>query len=139
MQCHDDVLKTRCLLDPVACNIELLWLLGSTNKELHNTQRMCTSNVEWRCHNNCKNPSGDKRKSDGMTKRRCSLQRPIQTEKETKLKIHTAQFETVQQERQDNKSGKTHGSGVALTESHETERKVNMIIGHCKPCGRNDH
>ena len=43
-------------------------------------------------------------------------------------KIHTAQFETVQQERQDNKSSKTYGSGVAFTERHETARKVNMIF-----------
>jgi hypothetical protein len=77
----NDVLKTpRCLLDPVACNIDLLWLLGSTHKELHNTQRMCTSNVEWRC-NNCKNPSGVIRKSDGTMMQPTS---PIQTEKETK-------------------------------------------------------
>ena len=37
------------------------------------------------------------------------------------------------------KSGKTYGSGVALTESDETARKVNMIIGQCKHCCRNDH
>ena len=43
------------------------------------------------------------------------------------------------QERQDNKSGKTCGSGVALTECHETARKVNTIIGQCKHCGQNDH
>ena len=37
------------------------------------------------------------------------------------------------------KSGKTYSSGVTLTESDETARKVNMIIGQWKHCCRNDH
>ena len=81
------------------------------------------------------------RKSDRTTMQPTKPGNPNGKGKETKRneKMHTTQFETVQQEMQDNKSGKTHGSGVALTEIHETERKVNMIIGHCKHCGRNDH
>jgi len=53
-------------------------------------------------------------------------------------KIHAARFETVKQERQDNKSGKTYGSGVALTrrEHQETRRKGTIVCNHC---GRNDH
>jgi hypothetical protein len=33
----------------------------------------------------------------------------------------------------------TYSSGVAPTESHETARKFNTIIGQCKHCNRNDH
>ena len=66
MQCRDDVQKTRCLRDLEAFSIEWLRLLGNTHKEQHNTQGMYTSNVECRCQH-CKNPSGDKKKSDEVT------------------------------------------------------------------------
>ena len=72
------------------------------------------------------------RKSDRMTMQPTKPGNPNGKGNETKKCIpHNL--------KQSNKKGKTHGSGVALTESHETERKVNMIIGHCKHCGRNDH
>ena len=66
MQCRDDVQKTRCLRDLEAFSIEWLRLLGNTHKEQHNIQGMYTSNVECRCQH-CKNPSGDKKKSDEVT------------------------------------------------------------------------
>jgi ribosomal protein L37AE/L43A len=52
-------------------------------------------------------------------------------------KIHAAQFGTVKQERQDNKSGKAYSSGVVLRrEQQETTRKGTNVCNHC---GRNDH
>ena len=52
-------------------------------------------------------------------------------------KIHAARFETVKQERQDNNSGKTSGSGVALRWEHQETRQKGMNV--CNHCGRNDH
>ena len=53
-------------------------------------------------------------------------------------KIHAARFETaVKQERQDDKSTKTYGSGVALRREHQETRRKGMNI--CNHCGHNDH
>jgi hypothetical protein len=86
---------------------------------------------------NCKNPSGNKRKSDGTTMQ--STQRNSNG-KENKTKIPAAQFETSRQERQVYKSGKTFRAGVALTGDPEVTttaiRKANV---QCKQCGHNDH
>ena len=54
-------------------------------------------------------------------------------------KIHAARFETVWQERQDKKSGKTCGAGVALTEEPEATTTIRKSNAQCKHCGRNDH
>ena len=118
MQCCDDVRKTRCLQDPEAFNIEWLRLLGNTIKEQHNTQGMYTSNVECRCQY-CNNPSGDKRKSDVVT---MEPTKRNSNEGENETKKHAARFETVKQERQDHKSGKTYSSGVAVRGERQLTR-----------------
>ena len=43
------------------------------------------------------------------------------------------------QERQDKKSGKTCGAGVALTEEPEATTTIRKSNAQCKHCGRNDH
>jgi len=45
----------------------------------------------------------------------------------------------VWQERQDKKSGKTCGAGVALTEEPEATTTIRKSNAQCKHCGRNDH
>ena len=52
-------------------------------------------------------------------------------ENETK-KLHAARFETVRQERQDKKSGKTYGAGVALTEEPEATTTIRKSNAQCK-------
>ena len=61
----------------------------------------------------------------------------IRRKRKRNEKIHAAQFETVKQERQDNKSGKTSGSGVALRGEHQETRQKGMNV--CNHCCRNDH
>ena len=45
----------------------------------------------------------------------------------------------MRQERQDKKSGKTYGAGVALTEEPEATTAIRKSNAQCKPCSQNDH
>ena len=68
--------------------------------------------------------------------RRCSLQSEPETEEEKNKKIPAVQFETVKQARQDNKSGKTYSTVVALTDVHEAAAgKDTTTNERCKHCG----
>jgi len=48
-------------------------------------------------------------------------------------KIHVARFETVRQERQDKKSGKTYGAGVRRTRGHNYNPEVKCAMQALRP------
>ena len=121
MQCRNYVRKTRCLQDPEAFK---QYRVASGAGQHTQGATQYTRDVYKQCgmqmpalQESFWRQKEKRRSDDGAYKAQ------FQRKRKQNEKTHAARIETVKQERQDNKSGKTYGSGVALRGEHEETRK----------------